>query len=43
MAKPSDFYIGVMEIFSILLPGAVITWSGWFDYKRRVRSRAAAA
>jgi hypothetical protein len=29
MAKPSDFYVGVVDIFSILLPGAVVTWSGW--------------
>jgi hypothetical protein len=29
MAKPSDFYIGVVDVFSILLPGAVVSWAGW--------------
>jgi hypothetical protein len=29
MAKPQDFYVGVLDIFSILLPGAVVTWTAW--------------
>lgn len=29
MAKPADFYVGVVDIFSILLPGAVVTWTAW--------------
>jgi hypothetical protein len=29
MAKPEDFYVGVLDFFSILLPGAVVTWTAW--------------
>jgi hypothetical protein len=29
MAKPEDFYLGVLDVFSILLPGAVVTWTAW--------------
>jgi len=29
MAKPADFYVGVVDIFSILLPGAVVSWTAW--------------
>jgi hypothetical protein len=29
MAKPADFYVGVLDVFSILLPGAVVSWTAW--------------
>jgi hypothetical protein len=29
MAKPADFYVGVLDVFSILLPGAVVSWVAW--------------
>ena len=29
MAKPADFYVGVLDFFSILLPGAVVSWTAW--------------
>ncbi len=29
VAKPVDFYVGATDIFAILLPGAVVTWSIW--------------
>jgi hypothetical protein len=29
MAKPSDFYVGVIDLFSIMLPGAILTWVCW--------------
>ncbi|HEY1798568.1 MAG TPA: hypothetical protein VGG57_20820 [Stellaceae bacterium] len=28
-SKPADLYVGVIDIFSILLPGAVVTWICW--------------
>jgi hypothetical protein len=27
--KPGDFYIGVYELFAILLPGAILTYLVW--------------
>lgn len=29
MVKPADLYIGVLDFFSILLPGAVVSWAAW--------------
>jgi len=29
MAKPEDFYVGVLDVFSFLLPGAVVAWTAW--------------
>ena len=29
MPKPGDFYVGVLDVFSILLPGAIVTWTVW--------------
>jgi hypothetical protein len=29
MMKPTDFYVGVLDFFSILLPGAVVSWVVW--------------
>lgn len=33
--KPADFYIGVMEFFSILMPGALLTFL-WLDFGARL-------
>lgn len=27
--KPSDLYVGVLDLFSIFLPGAVVAWAAW--------------
>ena len=29
MPKPADFYVGALDVFSILLPGAVVSWTAW--------------
>jgi hypothetical protein len=29
MLKPADLYISVLDVFSILLPGAVVSWFTW--------------
>lgn len=33
--KPADFFIGVMELFAILMPGALLTFL-WLDYGNKL-------
>jgi hypothetical protein len=29
MPKPSDVFLGIIEFFAVLLPGALVTWMLW--------------